>query len=142
MAGRGAYFAVERRVVAQHEDDLFTPVRRHNVAHIMNKYADRAKELASEVSFGTEAGVGAVDWASIIAMIFKLFAGCFAMTPKRLEREARDPPRRFLRVLDTLSDEYCPEGCDKEMFKAIILDLGKELTERDAKVGMKEASTT
>ena len=109
------------------------------MAHIVAKYARRADELAREVSFGTEAGTGAIDWAAIIAAIFKLFAGCLAMTPRRMEREAADPPRRFLRVLDTLADEHCPEGYDKEMFKAIIRDLGRELTEKDAKVGMKEA---
>ena len=108
------------------------------MAHIIEKYAGRAHELSREVNFGPETGA-AIDWAAIIEKIFALFAGCFLMTPKRMERDARDPPRRFLRILDNIADEDCPEGVDKEMFKAIIRDLGQELTEKDAKIGMKEA---
>ncbi len=102
----------------------------------IEKYAARADELYKEVSFGD---VATIDWAAIIELIFSLFAGCFLMTPRRMEREAADPPKRFLRVLDNLANEHCPDGTDKEMFKAILLDLGRELTEKDARAGMKEA---
>ena len=112
--------------------------------HVIEKYVTRAKELSQEVQFGYEGEgeVGAIDWAAIIKMIFSLFSGCLLMTPRRMEREARNPPDRFLVRLRQIGEEHNIAEADMDMFVAVVKDVGKTLTEKDAKVGMKEASTT